>query len=363
VNAQVLILEAPNQLVPREIELPELGPGEAILRVDACGLCGTDHEMFSGALPASLPLVPGHEVIGTIESATPEFQQARRLVEGDRLALEVFQRCGECGPCRSDNYLLCRRHGLPDSYGARPLSSGSGLWGGYATHMVLSADCLTHPVPSGLDPALATLFNPLGAGVRWGVTLSQVKPGDVVAVLGPGLRGLSTVIAASAAGAEFILLTGAGQRDEPRLALGRTLGASEAVDVTRVDAKKLLKQRTGGLADVVVDVTAAAPEAFTQALDLVRPGGTVVIAGSRGTHTLSQFNPDRIVAKEITIVGARGVDGPAYQRALELLAADDRFAAIPRSTAPLEAGAVADLLGAMAHGTNPPLHAVIVPGS
>jgi alcohol dehydrogenase len=360
-TATALVLEAPEKLVAHQIDIPEPRPGEAILHVEACGLCGTDHELFTGAMPANLPLVPGHEVVGTIATATTEFLASRGLREGDRIALEVFQRCGECGPCGAGAYPLCRRHGMRDSYGNTPLSVDSGLWGGYATHVLLTADALVHRVPAGLDAAFATLFNPLGAGIRWGTTLPEVSEGDVVAVLGPGLRGLSAVAAASVAKAGFILLTGAGERDAERLELGRALGATEAVDVTQVDAKGLLKERVGGLADVVVDVTAAAPAAFTQALDLVRPGGTVVVAGTRGNHVVREFNPDRIVLKELRILGARGVDGTAYAAALDMLAADERFTTLPRRTAGLNVDEVSDLLTMMAHGSQPPLHAVVVP--
>ena len=360
-KATVLVLEAPNRLVHSDIEIPPLGPGEAIVRVLACGLCGSDHELYSGVMPGSLPLVPGHEVVAAIEHATDEFLAARGLDVGDVVALEVFQRCGECDACRRGAYPLCRKHGMKDSYGNTSIDVGSGLWGGYATHLVATADSLVHKIPAGMDAAYATLFNPLGAGVRWGQVLPHVREGDVVAVLGPGLRGLSAVAVVSIAGARFTLLTGAGARDHDRLELGKVLGATFAVDITACDAKALLKEKTGGLADVVVDVTAAAPAAFTQAIDLARPGGTVVVAGTRGVHTLNDFNPDRIVAKELTVLGARGVDGTAYRRALELLATDDRFHAIPRATSPLDAASVAELLGAMAHGENPPLHAVIVP--
>lgn len=360
-KSTVLVLEEPNRLVQRDIEIPSLEPGQAILRVLACGLCGSDHELYSGAMPGSLPLVPGHEVVGAIDNATDEFLAARGLEQGDVVALEVFQRCGQCDACLRGAYPLCRTHGMHDSYGNTSIAVGSGLWGGYATHLLLTADALVHRVPEGLDAEYATLFNPLGAGVRWAQVIPGVKQGDVVAVLGPGLRGLSSAAVVSVAGAAFTLLTGSGARDHHRLELGKKLGATEAIDITVTDPKAMLKDKTGGLADVVVDVTAAAPAAFTQAIDLARPGGTVVVAGTRGVTTLKEFNPDRIVLKELTVLGARGVDGAAYVRALELLAADDRFHAIPRTTSPLDAASVADLLGNMAHGDDPPLHAVIVP--
>ncbi|AFA73558.1 alcohol dehydrogenase Adh [Gordonia polyisoprenivorans VH2] len=358
--ATVLVLEGPGQLVTRDITLPALAPGQAILRVEACGLCGTDHEMFSGAMPAPLPLVPGHEVVGVIESATDEFWQSHPgLGEQARVALEVFQRCGECDPCRHGQYMLCRNHGLRDSYGNTPLDHGSGLWGGYATHLLLTADAIVHPVPTVLDPVQATLFNPLGAGIRWGVNLPSVSAGDVVVVLGPGLRGLSAVAAAADAGAKYIMLTGVGRRDAERLQLGVSLGAHAAVDIGVEDAKAHLKSDTGGLADVVVDVTAAAPAAFVQAIDLVRPGGTVVVAGTRGHHTLDSFNPDRIVLKELRVLGARGVDGAAYTYALDMLARTPALREIDHHTAPLDANEVSTLLHDMAQGAHPPLHAVV----
>src|SRR5262249_52957356 len=157
------------------------------------------------------------------------------------------------------------------------------LWGGYAERQYLAPDSMLLPVPDGLDPVVATLFNPLGAGVRWAVTMPETEPGAVVAVLGPGVRGLSACAAAKEAGAAFVLVTGRGERDAERLALAGAFGADLAVDVATTDPVRALRQAVGGLADVVVDVTAKAPAAFSQAIALARTGGTVVVAGTRGT--------------------------------------------------------------------------------
>ena len=112
----------------------------------------------------------------------------------------------------------------------------------------------------------------------------------------------------------------------------------------------------------MVDVTAKAPAAFGQAIDLARRGGTVVVAGTRGGHRASGFDPDRIVYKELRVLGALGVDTAAYVRALELLAAGTfPFEALPRRVAGLDG--VGELLEAMAgEGETPPVHAVVVPG-
>src|SRR5205807_9541823 len=136
---------------------------------------------------------------------------------------------------------------------------------------------------------VATLFNPLGAGVRWGVTVPQTKAGDVVAVLGPGVRGLSVVAAVRDAGAGFVMVTGRGARDAERLAVARDFSADLVVDTAESDPVRALRDAIGGRADVVVDVTAKAPEAFAQAVALARPAGTVVVAGTRGSPASREF--------------------------------------------------------------------------
>jgi alcohol dehydrogenase len=159
------------------------------------------------------------------------------------------------------------------------------------------------PVPPELDSVTATLFNPLGAGIRWGVTVPETQPGAIVAVLGPGIRGLSVCAAVKHAGAGFVMVTGRGDRDAPRLAAAREFGADLVVDVERMDPVGALREAVGGLADVVVDVTAKAPAAFVQAIRLARAGGTIVVAGTRGSRDIPGFDPDLLVYKELRIVG------------------------------------------------------------
>src|SRR5262249_51047183 len=155
--------------------------------------------------------------------------------------------------------------------------------------------------PGALDSLTATLFNPLGAGIRWAVTLPGTRPGDAVAVLGPGVRGLCAAVAAKHAGAGFVMVTGLGERDASRLATVARFGADLVVDVEGTDPVAALREATGALADVVVDVTARAPAALGQAVALARPGGTVVLAGTRGVDDTSGFHPDHIVYKELRL--------------------------------------------------------------
>ena len=361
--ARALVLEQPRRFVTREFALPEIGDDGGLLRVEACGLCGTDHEQYTGALPAGFAFVPGHEVVGTVEAVGGRAAARWKVQAGDRVAVEVFQSCRSCARCAAGEYQRCQRHGLADMYGFIDVGRPPALWGGYATHLYLAPDAMLHAVPPGIDPVLATIFNPLGAGLRWAVTVPGTKAGDVVAVLGPGIRGLSACVAAREAGASFVMVTGAGAKDEPRLAAAADFGADLAVDVTTTDAVHALREATGGaLADVVVDVTAKAPEALGQAVGLARAGGTIVLAGTRGSAETPGFWPDLLVYKELHLIGALGVDAPAYAAALELLAGGRYpFDRLPRRVAGF--GDLEDLVRTMAGEgeSRPPVHGVFVP--
>jgi alcohol dehydrogenase len=361
-TARALVLEEPRRLVEHRFPLPAIGEDDGLLRVEACGLCGTDHEQYTGALPAGFAFVPGHESVGIVEAIGPRAAERWGVQAGDRVAVEVFQSCGACAPCQSGLYRRCQRHGMGDMYGFISTDKAPGLWGGYAEHQYLAPDTMLLPVPDGLDPIVATLFNPLGAGIRWGVSVPGTKAGDVVAVLGPGVRGLSACAAAKEAGAGFVMVTGVSPHDDERLALAAAFGADLAVDVNSTDPARALREATGGGADVVVDVTAKAPAALGQAIGIARVGGTIVMAGTRGSAETPGFWPDLIVFKELRILGALGVDAPAYRAALDLLSTGRYpFADLPRRCAPLDEAE--DLVRSMAGEADgpPPVHGVLTP--
>jgi alcohol dehydrogenase len=360
-TARALVLGAPRQLHERELALPDVGDDDALLRVEACGLCGTDHEQYTGELFPGFAFIPGHETVGIIERIGGGAAARWGVRAGERVAVEVFLSCGACIACRAGTYRRCERHGLGDMYGCIPVERAPGLWGGYAQHQYLAPDSLLLPVPATLDPVHATLFNPVGAGIRWAVTLPGTQPGAIVAVLGPGVRGLAACAAAKQAGAMFVIVTGRGERDQQRLALAAEFGADLAVDVDSADPVRALLDATGRLADVVVDVTAKAPAAFGQSIKLARSGGTVVVAGTRGHAGAPGFHPDHLVYKELRVLGALGVDAPAYRAALDLLASRVYpFETLPRRIAGF--AEMPDLLQSLAgEGDPPPVHGVLVP--
>ncbi len=281
-TALAVVQEGPRRLRNERFPLPEIGGDDALLRVEACGICGSDYELYAGALPAPFPIIPGHEPVGVIEEIGEATARRWGVKRGDRVAVEALLPCGHCPSCIGGRYSLCRGRGaLPTGYGLISTKTPPSLWGGYSQYLYLDPHSLVHSLSPDVPAELAVLFNPLGAGFRWAVDLPATGVGDTVAILGPGQRGLASVIASREAGAGCIIVTGLAA-DERKLALARRFGAHHTINVEAEDARSRLREITDGGADVVVDVTSYSLEAVTLAVDVARRGGTIVLAGTKG---------------------------------------------------------------------------------
>ncbi len=308
-TSRAVVQTAQRTLELRELLLPEIGDNDGLLCIEACGICGSDYEQFEGVLPVRFPVVPGHEPVGRIERIGSRAAERWGVSEGDRVAVEALLPTEEG---------LIGRDGL-SAYGYLSVDRPPGLWGGFADYLYLAPNAVVHRVDESVSPEIATLFNPLGAGFRWAVAMPQLEPGETIVVLGPGQRGIASVIAAKEAGAGKIIVTGLGA-DGRKLALASEFGADIAVNVEAEDVRGIVREATDGRgADVVIDVTAYATEAVTQAIDLARRGGRVVLAGTKGQKPVADFFSDRVVLKELTVMGALGVDYDGYERALRLI--------------------------------------------
>ena len=319
-TALAAVLTQPRRFELREFPIPEIGDDDGILRVEACGLCGTDYEQWRGHLQnwgGGMPIIPGHEVIGWIEAIGREAGRRWKVREGDRVAIEPVVPCGHCSQCLTGAYTRCESdmgYGLYCNIARAP-----SLWGGYASHVYLHPRSVVHRLPSNVPTHLMTLVNPLSNSIRWVHECGGVGIGSTVGILGPGQRGLLAVVAAKEAGAARIIVTGTAA-DEERLKIARKLGASATIDVTQEDPIERVRDLTGGqLADVVLDVSAGAVEPITQAVEMVRRGGRIVLAGLKGDKPAKGLLTDRIVFRELQIIGVLSAGWTSTEQAIDLV--------------------------------------------
>ena len=315
-SALAMVLTAPKTLEARSLPLPQVADDTALLRIEACGICGSDYEQYEGVLRTPMPVIPGHEPLGVIEEIGDAAARRWHVDVGDRVAVETMLSCRFCPPCLAGQYHLCRARRI---YSYIPLADAPGLWGSYSEYMWLDANSIVHKVDPGLPPEIAVMFNPLGAGFRWAVEIPETGPGDTVLILGPGQRGLASVLACREAGVARIIVTGLAA-DAKKLELARKFGADFTIDVDNENTKQRVRELTDGVgADVVVDVSSYATKPVAESLDYVRMGGTVVLAGVKGFREIPEFVSDKIVMKEISIRGAIGVTASGYRKAIKLI--------------------------------------------
>jgi threonine dehydrogenase-like Zn-dependent dehydrogenase len=314
------------------------------LAVEATGVSGNDVQVWKGeARDVVYPLVPGHEVVGRIAVQGPNVPYA----VGTRVVVEPRIRCGVCHRCK-DNLATCVSRRPSNSYGMIPSMEPPGLWGGLAEMLYLDPNAHLHVVTDDVPAEVATFVHPLASGHTWAVELPRLQAGEGVLILGPGPRGLACLIAAKAAGAGWVGIAGL-SHDRDRLELASRLGADLTIDSQQTDMAGEIANSLGRRPDVVIDVTSDDPEAVFTALDLVRSGGRVVLASTKGNRAFHFFS-DVIVAKQLTMKGAMGASSIGYQWATTQLATDPRIDDLvshqfPLSEASRALQAAAGLLG------------------
>jgi threonine dehydrogenase-like Zn-dependent dehydrogenase len=316
---RAVVQTAPRRLEMREFPRPVIDADDrVVLRVEACGLCGTDVEQYDGVLgTGSFPMVPGHEPLGIIEEISPATAQLWGVAVGDRVGVESPIPCRFCDKCLAGQYLFCRRR--IDSYGGYfPSKRGLGLFGGFAEYMDLHPSSIVHRIDNDVPAQLAAMFVPLAGAVRWTLRYGEVGLGTTLLILGAGQRGLLAVMAARVAGAGTVIMTGL-SRDARKLEFAREFGADFTINVEDEDTVARVKEITGGEGiDVVLDLTPVAHQPIRDAIGSVRRGGTVVLAGLKGLTNV-EVQTDHLINNGITIKGAFSLDARAYDDAIALI--------------------------------------------
>jgi L-iditol 2-dehydrogenase len=276
---KAVVLSAVNKLAIAEVEKPKPGDKECLVKVLACGICGTDRHIYHGEYPSAKPVILGHEFGGVIEEVGPNsIFQVGQVVSVDPNIV-----CGNCVDCKAGRTAFC-----PDL-----TALGVNINGGLAEY-VLTPDTQIYPVSKDLNPLHLAFIEPLACSIR-GVDLANLKGGERVAILGGGVIGLLVVQLAKLAGAsEIVLIT----RQKFRRDVALKIGATRVVDP---------KSENVDTAVANMDVTfecAGAVETFKQAQNITRRGGSVIVLGLTASDATLEVNPFNIVVNELRIQGS-----------------------------------------------------------
>lgn len=287
-KAIVKATQEAGSLEVRELPIPEPGPGEVLVKMQAAGICFSDvmilTNKYKGRVPVPIPLIMGHEGAGEVAGAGAGVEH---LAVGDRVGLNPLWGCGRCVDCLNGHPNMCMRW--------RHL--GITCDGTFAEYRAVPAFTACR-LPAGMSPVDAAFLEPISLAVR---TFEHVKPvlGDTVAIIGPGSIGLFHLQAFKAAGAAKIMVIGLDQ-DAQRLEIARRLGADHIVNGSREDVLQRVRELTGGLgADIVVE-TANHPATVPLAISLAAARGRVHLFGLYPEASLS---PLTLLRAGVTLAG------------------------------------------------------------
>jgi L-iditol 2-dehydrogenase len=307
----------------RELPAPSLEPGAALLETMFSEVCGTDVHLHHGRLDVPFPIIPGHVSVGRI-AALREGNGGVRGVDGERLRegdvvtfLDVHETCNACYHCLvAQQPTRCAKRRV---YGIT-YSANDGLLGGWAEAIWMKPGVKMIRLPEALAPET---FIGGGCGLvtaLHAVDLARVRLGESVAVLGVGPVGQSIVALSALSGAGKVIAVGA---PDDRLAFARRMGATHALalDLTSEDRTVAVRGSTSGRgADVVIEASGS-PDAVSNALDMVRDGGRVVICGHYTDNGPVEIHPHwQINRKHVEIHGCWGSQYHHFHRAVELAA-------------------------------------------
>ncbi len=304
-------LVARGQIELREVDVPVPGPGEVLIRVEACGICGTDVEIRDHGMPGepAMPFTMGHEYAGVVVQLGPTVDEFKI---GDRVASEVHKGCGRCHNCIMGEYTACLNFGKPEKGHS---ASGMTTDGGFAEYAIKHVNTL-YKISDQISFDEAAIITTAGSAFYAIDAMGGYIAGDTVAIVGPGPIGLALAQASKALGADKVILTGTRQG---RLELGKKMGADYTVNVKEgQDPVAVVRDLTGGLgADVVFDA-AGTSDSLDTALNLVRPGGAIVMVAFYKKPVTVNIN--RAVVRNVHLYTVRGEGRRNVRRALSLSA-------------------------------------------
>jgi L-iditol 2-dehydrogenase len=320
---KALLLSQYRQLEITELPRPEPGPGEVLVRVAACGICGSDVHGYDGSSGRRIPpIVMGHEAAGTVAALGAD---VKGLAQGDRVTFDSTVYCGECSHCvRGDVNLCDRRQVLGVSCGDYRRA------GAFAEFVVVPAR-IVYRLPESLSFAEAAMLEAVAVAIH-AVSLVPVVKGNSALVLGAGTIGLLVQQALRAAGCSRVFVADV---DSTRLELSEELGATATLTSGRGLPQQVQELTRGAGVDIAVEAVGI-NETIATAIDCVRKGGSVGLVGNITPEVTLPLQ--KVVTRQIRLQGSCASAGE-YPRAIELLSSGDiRVKPLISAVVPLDEG-------------------------
>jgi L-iditol 2-dehydrogenase len=317
-----LLLSAYNHLEIADLPLPEIGPDEVLVRVEACGICGSDVHGYDGSSGRRIPpIVMGHEAAGTVAATGAD---VRGYAKGDRVTFDSTVYCGACAYCARGEVNLC------DNRQVIGVSCGDYRRQGAFAEFVAVPQRILYRLPENITFAQAAMLEAVSVALH-AVRVSEAKPGSTALVIGAGMIGLLTLQAARAAGCKRIFIADV---DATRLELARNIGADEAL--RSAGLIELVHKLTGGEGVDHVFEAVGRNETVAAAIDAARKGGTVTLIGNIAPEVTLPLQ--KVVTRQIRLQGSCASAGE-YPQAIELIASGQiKVDPLITAVAPLEEG-------------------------
>jgi L-iditol 2-dehydrogenase len=298
---KVALFEKPHVLHVTAKPLRSLAEGEILVKVQNCGVCGTDVHIVEGTSRSSPPVVLGHEYAGIVEDVAKGLADIRA---GQRVAVDPNISCGTCFYCRRGLVHLCSN--------LRAL--GVDIDGGMAEYCIVPVK-QAYEITADLSVEASAFIEPVSCVVH-GIDKANIAAGDTVVILGGGTIGLLMLQLAKIAGAARVIVA---EPLEHKRAIAKSLGANEVIDPMKHDVHSVVSDITGVGADTVIECVGK-PQTMQLAVEIARRGGTVEFFGVSSIGQTIPIEPNQVYFKELTIVGSY-VNPNTFSRAISLLQA------------------------------------------
>ncbi len=300
-SVRALVIEAPYRCRVADVSEPAPGPGEVVIKVRACGVCGSDLHKYRGEIPVEYPVIPGHEISGVVVRVGEGVEELR---EGDWVAVDPNIACHSCSYCREGLVHFCEKW----------RAIGVHLPGGYAEYVKAPASNV-YKLPSGLDFEAAAFAEPLACCLH-GHDILGIKQGGEVAVFGLGPIGLLHVQLAKLSGSSLVVGV---DLVEKKLRLAERLGADVVVNAAEEDSVRAVLEVTRGRGVGYVIEATGVPKVVEQCLRVLAPKGRLLVFGVCPQGAKIELEPFLVFRKELTILGSF-INPHTTSRALRLLA-------------------------------------------